>query len=242
MAFLQRVYRDWRYRFLFVYLLSLFIRLLYILAFPDLTRDSYEYINTFNMVHDKDGQVYPMLFSYSIYYISLYSGIEIIYAGLLFNIIIGSLIPVIAMYLAQLLIKDIFFELCVGTMLATHPSLIEYSCQIQRETPYICFALLGIIFLIKGLKHRSTGLSLLSGFTISISTLFRYEGLELIALIVILYMILIYRNRTAKRLIILFSSFATGFLSSIILVVLFKIDQNIINKTISMAKRIFTAY
>jgi 4-amino-4-deoxy-L-arabinose transferase-like glycosyltransferase len=89
----------------------------------------------------------------------------------LLQVILGSLIPVIAMALAQSLVASQRVSRSLGVLLALEPNGILFSVGAYSETLFTFFFLLAVYVLVRAVKVERTALLLLSGFLFGLATL-----------------------------------------------------------------------
>lgn len=166
------------------------MRLLYCIKYPVLVRDSYkyyEYIVRWNeegtLLANKE---YPPLGLYLYKAVADLTSWGIMESAIIINIIVGELLIGIAIYTASKYRFSPLGTLLLGILVATHPTLIYFSCQPLRENLYLLFcSLFAISFAnyAKSLKFIDlAGQALFC----SLALLTRLESLELVFLPVVL--------------------------------------------------------
>lgn len=166
------------------------IRVIYCIVYPVPVRDSFKY-KEFIELWDYSGIIpgksyYPPL---SIFILKIpYSlfGYDVIKGGTIINIVLGLGIIIALIKIAYALFPSKAAALCSGILVATHPTLIHYSCQMTRENSYLFFSCLATYFFIKSLT-RTSKLFYVAYAAIfsSCALLCRFEALELFAIFVL---------------------------------------------------------
>ncbi|MDD2403320.1 MAG: glycosyltransferase family 39 protein [Victivallaceae bacterium] len=103
-------------------------------------------------------------------------------AGIILVITLGSLLPLIIYAIAQVVCNS--REIAFGAALlgVVHPTLTEMSTEILRDTPYLFFAGLAVLFLLNAVKYQKWWQWFLGGVMVAIAIMIRYESAELLVL------------------------------------------------------------
>ena len=196
--------------------LSVLARIIKLIVDPILMRDSVIYLELagiwnrtghYSDILDRYDLVTPPVPIYAIKkMIDWGYGSEI--AGRSISVFLGALIPVIGYKIARELTKKKGVPGGCGIILAFHPNLIEYAIQPIRENFYLASTGIAILLLFKAIKNHLISKKImynsLCGVFLGISFFSRYETLELLAIITILYFIMLFKTR--NKTIILYES------------------------------------
>ena len=102
--------------------------------------------------------------------------------GIIINTILALFIIILAINIAKRYTKNAPALLIVGVIVATHPSLVRFSCTCLRENTYIVFCLLVFDLMFQYLHHTTYFPMLFSGASCAFAFLCRLEGIELLAI------------------------------------------------------------
>ena len=193
------------------FLLALGVRIFAWQIEPTISRDGIYYINKAEILQldDNDPKKIELIASndtlhfYCAYIACGAFNLSPEQLGLGTNILLGAFLPGIFFGIIWLLFKNSELALATAILAAVHPKLVEYSIVIQREMPYLFCCGLFFLFLILFFKSGKWYWSILIGLTSTMGFFFRYEGIELwvIALIVFAVYFIIDRTRRLKNLI-----------------------------------------
>lgn len=198
-------------------IVGLFFRVIYLLKYPVPVRDSYEYSLLFQSNSIKwelleNNPIPPLtLFLLNLPNSLFYCGF--ICGGIIVNIVLGVMIIFLFSKMAIAIIQSNIIALGIGLLVATHPTLIHYSCQPIRENSFLFFYSLSVISLITYCKTRSYGHILFGGACAAATCLCRHEGFELI-LIYCLFILFLSKQFFFTRLqqvAVFFLSFSVSF-------------------------------
>ncbi len=192
-------------------------RIYYCIKYPVQPRDGYKYIYEIENWKEEQGDD-----SSNIPYLSLYLlnpphkilKCDIIKGGICVNVLVGQLIIILSILSFRELSDNKIGLWVVGLVTATHPALIQYSCELLRENTYLLFCIMSINLLILWYKRKSIIYIFLGGVTAALSFLCRYEGLE-ICVIYMLVMLFHYKTLRIKRLSVHLISFLIVYATSI---------------------------
>lgn len=106
-------------------------------------------------------------------------GLPLEASAIAINIILGSLLPLIFYFCIKLVTEDRFLALGSALFLAVSPSAIDVAVQAQRDTMYLFFSGLVMLFLILVMQKDRVIYWLLVALFSVLSFLCRYEALEL---------------------------------------------------------------
>ena len=110
---------------------------------------------------------------------------DTIRGGIAVNLLLGTLIIAILIWIVGLIFKRADLMLAGGVIAATHPSLIRFSTSFLRENTYLFFILLAILYSVKYLKDHSLKNIVLIAVYSSFALLCRLEALEFVILFLI---------------------------------------------------------
>lgn len=183
-------------------ILGSIVRIAYLWMYPVPVRDAFTYSEFIEEWIDsgvipEEGGI-PPLGLYLFKTASAFLGVGIIRSGTIVNVLIGLLIIATLGKIAYTIIPSSKIVSCICLVSATHPALVDYSCQATRENPYLLFCCLSVLFFILFLKrgYRLCYIVVASVFACA-SFLCRYEGFELLILAICL--ILFTRPATPRR-------------------------------------------
>ena len=168
------------------------IRFIYCLKYPVPVRDAYEYnevINKWiNTGQFPDDTFFPPLGLYIIKEAVLVGHLDVLKCGVLVNILLGILTIVILIKILEVLNLKIKVIWVIGILIATHPALVDYSCQLTREASFMFFSSLSVYGIICNLKKWEIYKTALVSIAITLAFLCRYEGMELMLILLGLIM------------------------------------------------------
>ena len=104
-------------------------------------------------------------------------------AGIIFNITLGSLLPLIIYAIAGLFFKKKELPLGAALIAAFHPELIELSTEVLRDTPYLFLIGMALWSLLSAIKYQKWWQWFLGGTMLTLAAFTRYESLELLLLV-----------------------------------------------------------
>ena len=114
---------------------------------------------------------------------------NIIKTGIVVNVILGLCIVISIIWISYTIGLSNKETLLIGIISATHPTLVQLSCQMIREDSYLLFCALSILSTFVFLKkHRIRQLFFMSACAAS-AYLCRHEGLELIPIICLIILV-----------------------------------------------------
>ena len=200
------------YIYVIIFVLACIIRIAFMIQNPVRVRDSFEYRNVLEnkekVVFDKN-HVYPPLAMYIIGLPGMITKCNTIKGGCVIDNVLGLMIVLTIMLIAQEFTKSLLNLFCIGLLAATHESLVEYSCEMLRENSFLIFCSIGVLCMVRAIKRRSYLYHVLCGVFFSLGVMCRYEALEFSAI----YLITVYLlQRNLKRTIKSTLCFAISFL------------------------------
>jgi len=149
-------------------------------------------------------------------------GIDGVNAGIMINILCGTITILIVYFLAKNIFNDFKISILSAMFVAVHPTMINYSYEIQREALYLLFSTISLFFIFKTLFSKNLIVKLFNSLCLGISfflcIISRYEGLLLLPIFFILLFFANYRQFQYK--VILYTLFLFLF-SAILSAILF---------------------
>ena len=109
-------------------------------------------------------------------------GLSIEVAGIALNLALGSLIPLIVYRMAKTVTGDRSLALGATLLAAVHPTLIELSIEIQRDTTYLFLIGCVLCFLLEAVRKGSSLFWGVGGIFLGLAILSRFESLEFLPL------------------------------------------------------------
>ena len=154
-----------------------------------MVRDSfiyYQIINDWNSTGQfkTEGTIPPL----SLYFLRIPSHFfqyDIMKGGVLVNVLLGIAIVVISIMIVHCICNSLIVDLIFGLLVATHPKLVYYSCQMTRENSYLFFVFLSCLTLIIGNQKKRMIYIMMTGVFAAAAYLCRHEALELIPITVL---------------------------------------------------------
>lgn len=194
-----------------ILLLSLGIRLCYIIKYPIPVRDALNYkriveewidYGTFMLNRNDD---IPPLFLYIVKELHISTEIDILSVGTIVNMIAGLFIVMVIFLIGNMIFKNLTLSIFLGLIAASHPKLISFSCQMLRENTYLLGVTFFLYFLLSSIRKITYGKVMTLGIITSVTVMIRHEGLELLLLTLILLVnqILSKKIKTNKLLLLL---------------------------------------
>lgn len=168
-------------------------RIAFCIRYPVQPRDAYvyesvvrEWINT-GMIPER-----VTYFPLSLWFFrvaSCFVHYDIIKGGIIVNQVIGLLFIVVTIYLFSYYFKNVSILYIVGLIIATHPTLVRFSCCLLRENTFLLFASLSVYSFV--CYYGKTNIATLTAASVfgALAFLCRLEGLEVI---VVLFLLLLY--------------------------------------------------
>lgn len=194
---------------------------------PVVSRDAVKYITDAQRLSDNKGSFVGLAknqheFRQSPLFIAILSadigGLSPQMIGLSMNIILGSLFPLLLWGIFRLLFPCPQLALTGAFLAALHPTLIDYSVEIQREIGYLFFAGSCIFFLVLLKNTKWLVWSFMAGVASTLALFFRYEGLELLCFffigsaILIVKKVISWKELILSIVVFMFSSILSGIL------------------------------
>ena len=167
---------------LFCVLVGYLVRITYLMKYPVPVRDSYTYqeqIERWDFSSKTETtKVVPPLSLFLFKLTSQILNIKIIKAAKLFNIEAGLFIIILMMIIAFKISSSLICTFICGLIAATHPILVELSCQMLRENTDLMFTCLAILSIMGYLKHVGITTLILTSICVTLSFFCKYEGIE----------------------------------------------------------------
>ena len=183
-------------------IISSLTRVWYCLNYPVPVRDSYKYmqlIKYWDIYKElpKNNTIPPL----SLFFLKIPSHflpIDIITGGVVSNIVFGTLIVITSILIIGHFPSSKLLILITGIVVATHPTLVYYSCHMLRENSYLLFCFLIAYSIIANYNKRDYYHLMLEGIYAGMACLVRYESLEIIIIWLLLTAINPKKSKRAK--------------------------------------------
>lgn len=179
--------------FIICYLVGLIFRIQYLISYPVPVRDSYTYRNMILLWNETGSfptqHSIPPLGIGLFRFLSTHIDYDIIKVSIIANMAIAMSIIFVTIKFASEYIHSFIILLCFGIVLSTHPSLIEYSCEMIRENSFIMFSVISLIALTKFIHTNKYYYLIESGLFSGFSLLCKHEGFELIVISLVICLI-----------------------------------------------------
>ena len=191
-------------------------RIIYCLNYPVPVRDACKYQDLIKRWIETDKITSDMgipplsLFIFKIF--SNYFKCSIIDGGIIINILIGLLIICILIYISYYKCSSCLLSLFIGILSASHPTLIDYSCQMTRENIYLFLCCLTFLFIIVYYKKKHLYAVVLFSITSAMAYLCRHEALELVAIGILSILFLRKRKKVIKDIGVYIISYVCTFI------------------------------
>lgn len=226
---------------IFLFIVSLLIRIIKLATDPLLMRDAANYLlmaerwfdsNNYDLTFRQySGVVVPPLPVWIIKQTMIFGfGSEI--TGRAINLFAGSIIPVVAFILFYNISRRIKLSTATGLLISINPNLVSCSIQPLRENLYLVFCIIALVYLTKSSKGIISGLYCLWGAVFCILSIFcRYEAFELIPLCIAIILLHFKTHRSLPLLINNLICYGIGMISSsIIFFYIIGCDLSFINR------------
>ena len=194
---------PWSVTLLCIVILAFCLRLGVWYCDPVISRDGISYILLAETLRKSDGNFEVLAqmrgeYRQSPFFISILAsdifGASPHLIALTMNIVLGSLFSVVIYMIFMQLSKKSTIALTGALFVAVHPTLINYSIEVQREMGYLFFSGCCFFFLFGEWGGRPWYWSAVTAVTAVLAFFFRYEGLELFIFCGIIYLILLKQN------------------------------------------------
>lgn len=120
--------------------------------------------------------------------------------GVVMNIILGSCFPILIFGILYQISKMQVVGLTGAFFAAIHPTLINYSIELQREMGYLFFAGCFLNCILYEFGHIKWYAAAGAGMSAVMAFFFRYEGIELFLFAIMFFaMMLVWKKLTLKR-------------------------------------------
>lgn len=195
-------------RVLYLLLFALFFHLMHFMLFPFPKRDSLTYLHilhywnttgSFAQVLEKFPKFGLLLFTFLPLKWAEQTGIPLYPASVVWMILM-SMVSVWTFYkIVHLLTGSIRKAVCCGALFAVHPMILTNTGFLYRDTPYVMFLLLHVLCFILIVQTRKRIFMLLSGVTLALCLLSRFEAWELLLCFPLYAFFYIVKNRFEKK-------------------------------------------
>lgn len=177
------------------------IRILYCWKYPIPVRDSYKYYETiqqWNLTQNIPNSHFPPLGLYIMRLPSIvFNNLDVLKGGIILNVVLGLLLIILTIHLSYYISNSYMIALISGIIVATHPMMVELSCQMLRENSYLICCILFAYCMLKYLSNNKKRNIISASFFSTCAVLCRFEALELSIILVVL--ILTQKKLSAKR-------------------------------------------
>lgn len=187
---------------IFLYLISLSIRILRLIADPVLTRDAITYLDIIYIwketnSYSKAISNHPIVPPLPLYLIKLFSdmGYPISITARFLSIIFSSFIPIIWFLIVEKIFHKRMISIITFLLLAINPNLVSCSIQPLRENPYMFLLGLSVLYFVKGIINVSCFYYCITGLYLGLALFCRYETLECLFIFPLLTFILLRTNK-----------------------------------------------
>ncbi len=169
---------------LFCVILGFIIRLVYCIVYPVQPRDAFQYYHLINQL-EKEGTIGDQIvfFSFSLYLFEITHvilRIDIIKSGIVLNMILGLFLIATCIMSLSIFFKKKIVLLLGGLCVATHPTLIKFSCTCLRENTSLFFLFVSIVSSIRYIQKDRILYLFLSALFTAMAILCKLESIELI--------------------------------------------------------------
>ena len=174
-----------------LFVLSLLLRLLCWFMEPTLSRDAVVYVEIISAWFAEGGfsgvlRYWPDCWipplPVGLVLLLVKCGLPLEASGVGLNLALGSLIPLLVYRMAEIVTVNRSIVLGAALLAAVHPTLIELSIEIQRDTTYLFLIGCVLCFLLEAVRSRSSFFWGLGGLFLGLSILSRFESLEFLPL------------------------------------------------------------
>lgn len=177
-------------------------RVLYCWKYPVPARDAYSYRNFIeewiNTGTIPEGRT-PPLGSYLMKLPAEHLHCDILLGGTSVNVLLGVWTILVLIKISKEITHSNLIAAFTGIFAATHPFLVQHSCQAIRESSYLFFICVSILFFVHYFKSKYIYYLLLSSFFSAAAFLCRMEALELFIIFGVITLLL-KRNGLKKRI------------------------------------------
>lgn len=167
------------------------IRVIYCIIYPVPVRDAFKYKEFIELWNSSgiipDDTYFPPLSMFLLKTPYSLFEYDVIKGGTIVNIVLGLAIIITLINVSYEIFPSKFVAMCSGLFVATHPTIVQHSCQMTRENSYLFFSCLATLFFIKSLNitNKLFYVTCAAIFS-SCAFLCRFEALELYAIFVLL--------------------------------------------------------
>lgn len=164
--------------------LAFFLRLMNHLCEPLLSRDGVLYVEISN--GECTNYWIPPLYIVLLKILH-YISISYEHAGIIINLVAGSLLCLPGIKLAGLFTKNHTIPYMVGFLIAVHPTLIALSSALQRDSLYLLFESIALVELFKATDKHFSGW-IYAAISNSFATVTRIEAVEFCLLVLLAFL------------------------------------------------------
>ena len=144
----------------FISLIGIACRMAYCVRYPVQPRDAYTYEQLIRN-WEKTGLLSDAFVGipFSLWILKApyhFFRFDISKSGIAINCLLGILIIIISIIIADELFKNTYISFLSGLVFATHPILVRFSCSFLRENLYLFFTMMSILTAVK--YYKSVGI------------------------------------------------------------------------------------
>ena len=225
------------------FILGAIIRIAYCIQYPVQPRDAYTYC-LFITQWEETGEIPDnVYFPLSLWILKIpfhFFHYDCMKGGIIINLILGLLMIIIVINTAKHFFKNNLVLLFSGLLVATHPTLVSFSCSFLRENTYLLFSLLALTCLVHYYRKIQCLYLLLTGLFGAFAFLCRLESFELLPIVCIILFFLCFFKRIRLP-----KAFLHGLAFSVIFIItvlslFYCFDFRIISPNIIMEKIIWS--
>ena len=199
----------------FCVILGIVIRIAYCIQYPVQPRDAYSYgyyISQWEIIGEPSPEITFIPFSLWLLKIPHHLfQCDPMKGGVIINLLLGLFMIIITINTLKPYFKDNLTLLFAGLIVASHPTLVRFSCSCLRENTYLFFSFLAFSSLARYCNEPHSIFLFIASISGALSFLCRLEGLETLPVIHIslFYLCIFKRIRVQKALL-------HGFIASVI--------------------------
>ena len=187
------------------FIIGALIRIAYCIQYPVQPRDSYKYILLITQWEETGEISDTVFFPLCLWILRIpfhFFHYDCMKGGIIVNLILGMLMIIIVVNTTKQFFRNNMIILFAGLIVATHPSLVSFSCVCLRENNYLFFSMLGLIYLVQYYRRIQCSYLLLVGLFGAFASLCRLEGVEILPVVYfsILFMFIFKKIRLSKAI------------------------------------------
>lgn len=168
--------------------LGAIIRIAYCIQYPVQPRDAYTYCQIITQWEETGELPNTVYYPLSLWLLKIPLHLfhyDCMKGGIMINLLLGLFLIVIVVNTIKHFFKNDLIILFAGLCIATHPTLVSFSCSFLRENSYLFFSLLALTCLVYYYRRAQYSYLFFAGIFGAFSFLCRAEGIELLPIIYI---------------------------------------------------------